>query len=113
MTTAAVAMAVALSPDGRLAASVDVYGVVRISDASTGMLLRQLAGPTQVATAGGYATPHTLAFSPDGDHLLATSRGYALIWNLELDRRSPEEVARVVAAKSPWRLVDGRLVRAR
>ena len=53
----------------------------------------------------------SLAFSSDGRRLLATGDGYALLWNLEVDTRTPDEVDAVVAAKSPWKLVDGRLVR--
>jgi hypothetical protein len=62
--------------------------------------LRTIDGPDSV-----------VAFSPDGKQLMTIGRSCVLVWNIELDERSPDEVARVVAAKSPWQLVDGRLER--
>jgi hypothetical protein len=55
----------------------------------------------------------TLSFSPDDRTLMVTGHGFVLLWNIELDGRTPDEAAAVAAAKSPWRLVDGRLVRER
>ncbi len=99
----------AFSPDGKLAATVDSDGEIRIMDAATGQVLRTIDGPTTALLAGLETTVVTLDFSPDGKRLLATGDGHAMVWNIELDPRSPAEVAALVAAKSPWRLVDGQL----
>jgi hypothetical protein len=40
----------------------------------------------------------------------ATGR-YLSIWNVEPERRSPDEIARVLAERSTWRLEHGRLTR--
>jgi len=89
---------VAFSPDGTLIATSSADRTGRIWDAATGALLRTIEGPVL-----------SMSFSPDGKHVLATGSRYAVIWNIEPDRRSPSEVAAVVAAKSPWHLVDGQL----
>jgi WD40 repeat protein len=105
-----VVQSVALSHDGALASTLDGDGTTRIWDATTGAELRTIDGPTD-ATLPTYDTgwSRTIRFSPDKKHLLAASTSYALIWNIELDTRPPSAVDQLVAAKSPWRLIDGRL----
>jgi hypothetical protein len=49
-------------------------------------------------------------FSPDDRRLLVANGSSVLTWNIEIESRSPDEIANVVAAKSPWRLVNGQLV---
>ena len=106
-----VLLSIAMSPDGSLVAGAGEHGQITIWDAATGAILRSIEGPTE-ASLPEFARPtYGLDFSPDGKRLLATGPGYALIWNIELDQRSPAEVDALVAAKSPWRLVDGRLIR--
>jgi len=101
------------SPDSMLVAATHESGRITIADAATGIELRSIDGPANSGS-GFVATvlaPRAVEFSPDGKRLLATGNGYALIWNVELDQRPPAEVDALVAAKSPWRLVDGRLTR--
>jgi WD40 repeat protein len=90
---------VSLDDDGRRLASVSSDGTARLWDAHTGELLRIIRGPSTTAT-----------FRPGTDELLTTGdRGYEVVWNTALDRRTPSEVAAYVAERSPWKLVDGRL----
>ena len=110
-SSGAVFDSIAMSPDGSLVAGVDEYGRITIWDAATGATLRSIKGPTEASLPEFARYAHGVNFSPDGKRLLATGPGYALIWTIELDQRSPAEVDALVAAKSPWRLVDGRLIR--
>jgi eukaryotic-like serine/threonine-protein kinase len=88
-----------ISPDGSLVATASVDNTARLWDERTGELLRIIRGPA-----------YSAEFSPDGVHLFTTGlKELAAIWDLRLDRRSPEEIAAFVAARSPWRLRDGRL----
>jgi eukaryotic-like serine/threonine-protein kinase len=103
--------AVALSPDGSIAATINYNGVIRISAATSGATLRTIDITTEVRLGGNNLEVHSLEFSPDGKRLLVTGDRYVLIWNVEVDTRSADEVDAAVAAKSPWKLVDGRLVR--
>jgi len=89
------------SRDGHLVATSSHDHMAKLWDAATGTLLRTIEGPI-----------HTAELSPDGTHILTTGPAFAVIWDVELDRRTPAEVAAVVAARSPWRLVDGRLTLA-
>jgi WD40 repeat protein len=101
----------AFSPDAALVATADGDGAIRVWDAASGDELRSIRGPAEVSLPTremGYE--RSVEFSPDGRRLLATGPSYALIWNVEVDRRSSAEVDALVAARSPWRLVDGRLV---
>ena len=93
------ALRASLSDDGRRVASVSGDGTARLWDAHTGEQLRVIHGPTTTA-----------AFRPGSDELLTTGdRGYEVVWNTALDRRTPAEIATYVAERSPWKLVDGRL----
>jgi WD40 repeat protein len=93
-------MTASFSPDSRLVATVSVDGVAILWDAASGELLRRLVGPA-----------YSVAFTADGHHLFTSGdAGYAFTWDLTLDERAPDAIAAEVAARSPWRLVDGRLV---
>jgi WD40 repeat protein len=102
-------LSVTFSPDAVLVAGSDEYGNITIWTAATGTVLRSIQGPTAAPIMRLDKAVYGVEFSPDGKRLLATGPGYALLWNVELDHRSPAEVDAVVAEKSPWRLVDGRL----
>jgi WD40 repeat protein/tRNA A-37 threonylcarbamoyl transferase component Bud32 len=87
------------SPDARYVVTGALDSIARLWDGRTGDLLRTFQGPA-----------HAIDFAPDGTKL-ATGIGKTVItWDITLDKRSPEELATYVAAKSPWKLVDGRLV---
>ncbi len=50
------------------------------------------------------------ARAADGRELLTTGyNGYAVVWNIEPDKRSAEALIAEVAKRSPWRLVNGEL----
>jgi WD40 repeat protein len=88
------------SPDASLVATASVDTTARIWDAQTGALLRMIQGPS-----------YTARFSPDGRSLLTTGiRDYVIVWDVSLDSRGPDEIARVVAEASPWQIRNGRLV---
>jgi WD40 repeat protein len=88
------------SPDAALLATTSFDNTARLWDTRSGELLRVIRGPSNAAR-----------FSPDGREVLTTGLGdYAVVWDVTLDRRSPAELAARVAARSPWRLADGRLV---
>jgi len=89
------------SPDATLLATASFDNTARLWDARSGALLRVIHGPSNAAR-----------FSPDGREVLTTGLGdYAVIWDVTLDRRSPAQLAALVALRSPWRLSEGRLVR--
>jgi WD40 repeat protein len=94
----------ALNMDGALAAILSEDGTVRIWDAETGHLLRTLKA-SERATLPPPVGPTGVSFSPDSRRLLVANGSSVLVWNLEVETRSPGELAQVVAAKSPWRLV--------
>jgi len=98
------------SPDGSLVATSDEDGRTIVWDATTGDELRSIEGRTEAWLPSFGAGPmQTVAWSPDGRRLLSAGPGYVLLWNVELDPRTPAQVEAAVATKSPWRLVDGRL----
>ncbi len=67
--------AVALSPDGRQAASVSQDNLLRLWDTATGLLLRTFDAQT--------AAIHSVAFSPDGRRILTGSSDNRLrIWDI-------------------------------
>ncbi len=91
------------SPDDRLISTVALDHTARVWDARTGRLLRTLEGP-------GYSAE----FTPDGRHLFTTGvHGYAVLWDLRPDQRTPEQLVQLVAQRSPWLLEDGHLRRRR
>ena len=88
------------SPDGTRIASVSVDHTALLYDARTGQLLRSWRGPS-----------YTAEFLPGGRELLTSGYdGYAVVWNVEADSRSPQQLLDLVAQQAPWRLRDGRLV---
>jgi WD40 repeat protein len=105
--------AAAINHDGTRIALITYDGDVTIAGVASRSVLRTLAGPTQVRHNDVDRPAFTLSFSPDDRTLMVTGHGFVLLWNIELDGRTPDEAAAVAAAKSPWRLVDGRLVRER
>ncbi|MFO0668229.1 MAG: protein kinase [Polyangiaceae bacterium] len=89
-----------LSPDGTRLATAAFDRTVRLWSTRTAELLRVIHGPVGA-----------VQFTRDGRELLtAGPRGYLVVWDVTLDARSPEEIARVVEHGSPWRLEGGRLV---
>ncbi|HMJ55879.1 MAG TPA: protein kinase [Polyangiaceae bacterium] len=87
------------SADAALVGTASVDGTARIWDAATGQILRVIHGPS-----------YSARFTPDGRELLTTGRrDYTVVWDVTLDARGPEEIARIVAERSPWRLRDGQL----
>ena len=93
------------SPDGALLLTSGDDESMRIWDPATG---KQLA-----------VRPHEGSimqafWSRDGRRALSVSHGASVrVWSVERDPRSAAEIQAHVAARSPWRLVDDRLIRAR
>lgn len=88
------------SPDGTQVATASVDDSARLWEASTGELLRTIAGPS-----------YTVAFSPDGGELYTTgARDYVVAWRLGVDPRPADQLAAEVAEESPWVLAGGRVV---
>jgi len=86
------------SPDGTLVATSAMDNTAIVWDARTGEILRTIPGPC-----------YTAVFSPRGTELFTAGHfAYGVIWDLHLDRRTPEDLAAFVAERSPWELVDGR-----
>ena len=86
-------------PDGAMVATASVDQTARLWDERTGQLLRVVRGPA-----------YTAEIDADGRHLFTTgAKELAVIWDIGLDPRTPDEIAAFVADRSPWRLRDGRL----
>ena len=77
------ASVVALSPDGKHAASGARNGALRIWDAATGQLVRQLQ------LSGGSGPVRSIAFSPDDKHLAAGAQntGQIEVWDVASGQR--------------------------
>jgi WD40 repeat protein len=99
----------ALSATGSILATTGDDRNVYLWDAVNGALLRTFPASSHQRLSGARLVTPALSFSPDDRHLLALQGPVALIWNLELDSRSPEEVDALVSTKSQWRLDQGRL----
>ena len=68
-------MSVSFSPDGRMLASADWNGTIRLWDVATGTHKKTLSGHTNLVT--------SVSFSPDGRTLASTSwDGTVLLWEL-------------------------------
>src|SRR5262249_36710905 len=76
--------AVTFSPDGRLLASSSFDGKIRLSDAATGRVVKELSiGPAP--------TPVPLAFSPDGETLAAGGKDGAVnLWVVKTWKKDQE-----------------------
>ncbi len=96
-------MRAVFSPDDTMVVTVSHDGTAKVWDARGGRLLATMDGHK--------AAVKSAAFHPDGSSLVTVSAdGYAMVWDLSRERRSPADIARRVAAGSPWRLDAGRLM---
>jgi WD40 repeat protein len=94
--------AYALSANNELVATGSADGTVRVWDARGRLLARLVAHHQAIKR---------LAFSADGSRLLAQSEdGFASLWDLHLETRSPDEIVRLAERFTRWRVVDGKLV---
>jgi WD40 repeat protein len=92
----AAVIAVALSPDGKLAASGDRRGVIRLWDARTGRLRWSVSQQAEVTT---------LAFSPDGREVASGAPDGGTVWSVSGRRplhrlRVPRGIVRIVYSPS-------------
>jgi len=89
---------------GTLIAGASVDGTVSVWDVASSSLVAQF----HHASRG-----EDVAFSPGGDRLLSTDdEGRAFLWRLDLETRRPDEVARFVRCRAPYKLVETRLATA-
>ncbi len=82
------------SPDGQTLAMVSLAGRLRILDARTGRVIRELTGASRDL--------HALAFSPDGSRIVAGDYASVLIWRTDgsgLPERHEVHGGRVVSAE--------------
>jgi DNA-binding SARP family transcriptional activator/WD40 repeat protein len=82
------------SPDGKALAMVSLDGRLRVLDARTGRLVRELIGASRDL--------HALAFSPDGSRIVAGDHASVLVWRTDgsgLPERHEVHGGRVVAAE--------------
>ncbi|HEY0986544.1 MAG TPA: serine/threonine-protein kinase [Kofleriaceae bacterium] len=89
----------AISPDGTLIAASTTDGMVNISDRATSSLLTQFHD----------VDVFDVVFAPDGELLISSGVGGAVVWHLGLETRSPEDVSEFVRCRAPYRLVETRL----
>ncbi|HTJ45811.1 MAG TPA: protein kinase [Kofleriaceae bacterium] len=90
------------SPDGALLATTSMDRSVKIWDANNGSLLASLDGHEHWVLGA--------VWSPDGAHLATdVARAWVVrMWDVHVDRRSRDEIARVIRCGVPLRLVEGR-----
>ena len=96
--------ATAISPDGRRIASAAMDGRMSLWDARSGALLFSVeAAVGRVSEVG---------FSADGQEVFSVGGETVRVWRLDLERRSPAEVARAVACRMPFTLEHDAVVAA-
>jgi WD40 repeat protein/tRNA A-37 threonylcarbamoyl transferase component Bud32 len=95
----------AWSPDGTRVITASADATARIWEAANGRLLAKLEGHADEVVAA--------SFDPSGRIALTVGRdGRGVLWSVEAEQRPADEINRLVAERSPWRLVEGRLVPA-
>lgn len=100
------------SPDETMIVTASYDGTVRMWDVATGR---------ELTTITGHADTHrrdvdhavTAVFSPDGRQVLATgSANQAKLCTIQRETRTPDEITDLLRERCPYRLVEGRLVKA-
>ena len=95
------ANAYAIAADGARFATAERDGTVRIWSTKGRLIDRTRPHRSPI---------DTLAFSADGARLLAQATdGFAALLDVHLDRHTTADLA-TLAARAPWRLVEGELV---
>ncbi|HEX2571885.1 MAG TPA: SUMF1/EgtB/PvdO family nonheme iron enzyme [Polyangia bacterium] len=96
----------AFSPDGSRIVTASVDHTAKVWDAQTGRLLASYNTRD--------AALDRAVFSPDGQLIALAGHDHSVrLWSTPLERRSPREVAELVAARVPLHLVGGRLTPVR
>ncbi len=103
-----------VSADGAFIVSIHFDGAADVSSAVDGRLLERLgsyhviASPLSDGTVFGYGlAPHWVP----GQNAIVSVSGSLEVWDLAVEHRDARELDRVVK-RSPWRVMDGRLVPA-
>ena len=93
------------SPDGTRVLTISADRSAKLWEERSGKLLASFDGHTDTLLDG--------KFSRDGTHVTtATHDGSIAIWDIHLEQRTPDEIHRIVSARSPWTLANGKLVPA-
>jgi WD40 repeat protein len=96
-------LAATFSPDGARVLTASADHAARLWDTRTGKLLATLDGGTDDLL--------DVAFTPDGTSILTASRDGAIwVCDVHLESRTPDAIQRIVSARDPWMLSNGRLV---
>jgi len=96
-------LGVAFAPDSSLLATAITDNRIYLWDIATGKLAGTRVGHDNII--------NSVVFSPDGNRLVSTSRDRrAIVWSVSREKRTPAELAAVVAARVPFRLVGAELV---
>ncbi|MGH4010388.1 MAG: WD40 repeat domain-containing protein [Pseudonocardiaceae bacterium] len=89
----------ALSPDGKLPATVGATGAIRLWDVRTG---RAVGSPL----AGHVGRVNAVAFSPEGTLLASTGKDHTvLLWDIPTRQPFAAPLTGTSAASKPWRAV--------
>ncbi len=114
VTDEEVLVGIAVNGDGTTAAIARPDGTIELRSLRDGRLLLALATRSHDVIADGDNVTWNntgLRFTTDGESLVIAGKSLVR-WSIATDRRSAEEIAKIVAERVPWRLeVDGRLVR--